>query len=78
MQYNGTRDVETYTSTEMLPPHGEKNINENHQAQNKNILLYHKTLKMLRYGQKAPSNSLLTDSSVYSGAHYHMFANFLQ
>lgn len=51
IQYNSTRHVQMRNaSTEMLPPHGEKNINGNHQAQNKNILLYDKTLKFHRYG----------------------------
>jgi len=60
------------TSTEMLPARREKHISEKYQAQNKNVLLYHKALHMLGYRQKnsflspskALSNPLLTDSSV--------------
>lgn len=53
MQYTSTIYVEMgNASTEMLPAHGEeKNTRENHQAQNKNVLLYHKALRMLGYGQ---------------------------
>lgn len=53
IQYISTIYVEMgNASTEMLRAHGEKNISENHQAENKNVLLYHKALKMLGYGQR--------------------------
>lgn len=74
IQYISTICVEIgNASTEMLPAHGEeKDTRENHQAQNKNVFLYRKALRMLGYGQKisflsppkATGNSLLTDSSV--------------
>lgn len=72
-QYFSTVYVEVgNASTEMLPAQRKQSISENHQAQNKNVLLYHKALQTLGYGQKisflsppkALSNSLLTDSSV--------------
>lgn len=48
IQYISTIYVEIGSAfTEMSPAHRGKNTSENHQAQNKNVSLYRKALKML-------------------------------